>query len=125
MLRTNCPARFSLKESIRREFHKVFLNVQQCINLTYYSYERILTRLRTMKSPKNQHRAKLVLEAVVSARSPLKLHEVQAILSVRLDDKSIDLENRRYVDHLKVLCGPIVEVAPDDTVDLVHSTAKK
>lgn len=65
------------------------------------------------------------MEALVSARRPLKVHEVQAILSIRLNDKSIDLESRRYLHHLKDLCGPIIDVAADGTVDLVHSTAKK
>ena len=65
------------------------------------------------------------MEALVSARRPLKVHEVQAILSIRLNDKSIDLESRRYLHHLKDLCGPIIDVAADGTVELVHSTAKK
>jgi hypothetical protein len=65
------------------------------------------------------------LETLVSARRPLKVYEVQAILSIRLSDKSIDLESRRYLHHLKDLCGPIIDVAADGTVDLVHSTAKK
>jgi hypothetical protein len=78
-----------------------------------------------MRSMRNQQRAKLVLEMVVAARRPLKLHEIQGILSIRLDDKSIDIENRRYLHHLKELCGPIIEVTDDGTVELVHTTAKK
>lgn len=61
----------------------------------------------------------------MAARRPLKLHEIQGILSIRLDDKSIDIENRRYLHHLKELCGPIIEVTDDETVELVHATARK
>lgn len=62
---------------------------------------------------------------VVSARRPLKIHELQGILSIRLEDQSIDIENRRYLHHFKELCGPIIEVTEDGSVELVHATAKK
>ena len=78
-----------------------------------------------MRSQANRHRAKLILESMVSARRPLKLHEIQGILSIRLDHRNIDFENRRCLLHLKELCGPIIEITADGTVDFVHSSAKK
>ena len=78
-----------------------------------------------MRSQPNKSRAKLVLESVVSTRRPLKLHEIQGILSIRLDYRNIDFENRRCVLHLKELCGPIIEITADGTVEFVHSSAKK
>lgn len=43
---------------------------------------------------------------------------------MRVDDKSIDFENRRLRKHLKEICGPIVEVHEDGSVELIHHTAK-
>ena len=61
---------------------------------------------------------------LTSTRRTLKLYEIQAMFSICLEDKSVDFENREYVNHLKDLCGPIVEVREDDSVELVHGTAK-
>jgi len=47
------------------------------------------------------------------------------MLSVRTDKKNIDFNNRRYLEHFKELCGPLVDVHSDDTLELVHATAKK
>jgi hypothetical protein len=55
----------------------------------------------------------------------LRIHEIQGILSVRTDKKSIDFNNRRYLEHFKELCGPLVDVHSDETIELVHATAKK
>lgn len=90
-----------------------------------YSYGRIVTRIQTQSSAANLARAKLVLGCLMAARRPMKLHEIQGILSIRPEDKSINLEKRKYVHHLKELCGSIVEVGADETVDLVHTTARK
>ena len=89
------------------------------------SYGRILARIQKLRTEANQNRAKLVLESLLAARRPLKLHEIQGILSIRLAQRNIDLENRRCVLHLKELCGPIIEITSDGTVDFVHSSAKK
>ena len=61
---------------------------------------------------------------ITVAKRSLWLHEIQGALSIRLDDKSIDLENRKIRKHLKEICGPIVEVHEDGGVELIHHTAK-
>ena len=58
------------------------------------------------------------------ARRPLKVHEIQGALSISLQDSSIDFAGRRPMISFGEMCGPIVEVHTDDTVSLVHPTAK-
>lgn len=61
---------------------------------------------------------------ITAAKRTLWLHEIQGALSIRLDNMSIDLEGRKIRKHLKEICGPIVEVHKDGSVELIHHTAK-
>ena len=89
------------------------------------SYGRILMSLSKGQPEKSQQRAVRVLELIITARRPLKIQEVQGALSIRLEDKSVDFARRRLVKPFAELCGPIVEVHTDDTISLVHPTAKQ
>lgn len=83
-----------------------------------------MVRLSKSQHRKSQERATRVLELIITARYPLKIQELQGALSIRLEDMSVDLAKRYTVTSFNELCGPIVEVHVDDTISLVHPTAK-
>lgn len=70
-------------------------------------------------------RAKRVLDILTMATRPLKTHEIQGVLSIRLDDRSIDFENRKTITPLEELLGLLVEVHVDGSVNFIHPTAKE
>jgi hypothetical protein len=41
-----------------------------------------------------------------------------------LEQGDINFEERQLLDDAKDLCGSLVEIRPDQTVELVHTTAK-
>lgn len=72
---------------------------------------------------------KEVIEKLLSwislCKRPLRWFEIQAAISVDLDDDSINEKNRRLVDTCKDLCASFVEQHSDTTVELVHSTVRE
>ncbi|KAH7044600.1 hypothetical protein B0J12DRAFT_603931 [Macrophomina phaseolina] len=61
---------------------------------------------------------------VVCSKRPLKWHEIQGAFSI--DPETDDFNpDGRLMDHPKDLCASLVEKRPDQSLDLVHSTAKK
>lgn len=96
----------------------------QCTDFPRYA--RILVRMqKNDKARKRWDRAKLSLDVIVMATRPLKVHEIQGVLSIRLEDNSIDFENRRTVSSIEEFLGPMVEVHVDGSVNLIHSSAKE
>lgn len=69
--------------------------------------------------------AKQVLGLLVCARRPLKWLEVQGAVSVDLENRDVDIDGRRFRVDSKHLCGSLVELRPEGTVELVHMTAKQ
>ena len=89
-------------------------------------YERILDRMQRKDQPRKRwDRTKLGLDVLVMATRPLKIHEIQGVLSIRLEDRSIDFENRKTMTPLEELLGPMVEVHVDGSVNLIHPTARE
>ena len=66
----------------------------------------------------------MLLGWLVCAKRPLKWHEIQAAKSIDLDSETVDLERKRFLTDSKHLCGSFVEDRPDDTIELVHLSAK-
>jgi hypothetical protein len=66
----------------------------------------------------------MVLRWLSVAKRPFKLHEIQALKSMDLDNGNVDFARQFKVD-LKDLCGSLIEVSQDMTVDFVHKTAKE
>ena len=65
-----------------------------------------------------------MFELLLTSPRPVQLHEVQGVLSYKLEDHTMNFESRKYVGDFKELCGPIVDVV-GETIDLVHYTAKR
>jgi hypothetical protein len=68
--------------------------------------------------------AKMLLGWLVCAKRPLKLHEVQTMKSINLEQRTVEFERRRFRVDPKDLCESLVEVRLDGTVELVHLTAR-
>jgi hypothetical protein len=66
----------------------------------------------------------MLLGWLVCAKRPLKWHEIQGAKCINLDKQSIQWEFRQFRVAPKDLCGSLVEVRADQTVELVHLTAK-
>jgi len=77
------------------------------------------------QSNRRWDRAKVGLDILTIAARPLKVHEIQGALSIRLEDKSIDFEKRRSVIPFRELLGPLVEVHLDDSVNFIHPIARE
>ena len=67
----------------------------------------------------------MLLSWLACAKRPLKWREIQVAKSIKLEDSSFDLEKRRFRVDSKELCGSLVEIRDDGTVELIHLTAKR
>jgi len=70
-----------------------------------------------------EYNAKRVLEWVACSRVPLRREEIAQALMIKEGDATLALE-RKLLQELKQLCGPIIEVQ-NDYVYFVHFTAKE
>ena len=61
---------------------------------------------------------------LVCAKRPLKLHEVQTMKSINLEQRTVEFERRRFRVDPKDLCESLVDVRPDGSIELVHLTAR-
>lgn len=66
-----------------------------------------------------------LLSWLTFAKRPLKLREIQALKSIDVDSRNVDLERRRFRDDLKDLCESLIEMDTDQTVDFVHVSVKR
>jgi hypothetical protein len=66
----------------------------------------------------------MLLGWLVCAKRPLKLHEVQTMKSINLEQRTIEFERRRFRVDPKDLCESLVDVRPDGSIELVHLTAR-
>lgn len=66
---------------------------------------------------------KKLLGWMVCAQRQLARREIQVALSIDIDSRSIDYEDRRFREDLHEVCGSLVTVS-GNRVSLVHSTAQ-
>lgn len=88
------------------------------------AYARIVDNI--FKDPENPDYddAERILGWLICAKRPLKWHEIQGAISIDSRNQSVDFENRQLRVDSKDLCGSLVEVHRDETIELVHQTAK-
>lgn len=65
-----------------------------------------------------------ILRWLVTAKRPIRWHEIQAAKAINIEEQKVDLERRKFRKGTKDLCGPLVEIREDGTVELVHLTAR-
>ncbi|RYP46658.1 hypothetical protein DL768_007171 [Monosporascus sp. mg162] len=92
------------------------------------AYARIMLRLFNRETPnkRDSRRAAslFILKWLVCAKRTVKWREIQAAKAVDIDSQTVDMERRRFRQDCKDLCGSMVEMFDDGSVDLVHTTAK-
>lgn len=69
--------------------------------------------------------AMMLLKWLVCAKRPLKWYEIQGMKSINLEERSILFDHQRFRKTPKDLCGSLVELHPDGSVQFVHLTAKQ
>ena len=65
-----------------------------------------------------------VLGWLVCAKRPLYWHEIQGAISMDTDEKTLDFEAGQLRVDSKDFCGSLIEVHSDETIELVHATAR-
>jgi hypothetical protein len=65
-----------------------------------------------------------LLQWLVCARRTVAWREIQAAKAIDIETQSVDLERRRICTSPKDLCGSLVDVRDDGTVEFIHATAK-
>lgn len=95
-------------------------------------YDRIVNRMKSKLSERNWNKTRQLLGWIVSAKRPLKMHELQAVLSIEwkkgepieLTGKTMNYKNTLRV-HITECCGSLVHMVGEDQVELVHHTARE
>ncbi|OJJ43210.1 hypothetical protein ASPZODRAFT_103600 [Penicilliopsis zonata CBS 506.65] len=88
------------------------------------AYERIMSRMERDSSDDELKMARKLLGWMVCACRPMKWTEIQAVLSIYMDNEQIDFDSLKLRVHIRDICGSLVQVLPGERVELVHSTAK-
>ncbi|TVY27111.1 Vegetative incompatibility protein HET-E-1 [Lachnellula hyalina] len=88
------------------------------------AYSRIVNRILTNPKAGERVVTQKLLGWIVSAKRPLKWHEIQGAVSINTKDRFVDFENSHLAIDIRDLCGSLVDVLPGDRVQLVHETAK-
>ncbi|KAI1749840.1 hypothetical protein F4782DRAFT_511720 [Xylaria castorea] len=86
-------------------------------------YERILERVFETRDDTSVASIRQVLGWITCARRPLKWAEVQGAVCVDFDNQVVDHE-RMLSDSPKDLFASLIEIKEDNTVELVHETAR-
>ncbi|KAI2628485.1 hypothetical protein GGR54DRAFT_587349 [Hypoxylon sp. NC1633] len=87
------------------------------------AYERILHRITENKPGDLSHEIWNVLGWIACAPRPLRWREIQAFISLDIENQKVN-HDRRLLDSPKDLFASLVEVQSDDTVELIHGTAR-
>ena len=88
------------------------------------SYTRILNRILQKSVPAERDDALQLMGWLLCAKRPLKWNEIQALKSINLDNRTVELERQSFRVDIKDLCESLVDKYSDGTVDFVHLTAK-
>lgn len=88
------------------------------------SYDRIMERLFEKASSKEREASRFIFRWLCYAKRPLRWHEIQAAQAINLDSQCVEWERRRFRVEPKDLCGSLVALSRDGTVDFVHSTTR-
>ncbi|CAI7613090.1 unnamed protein product [Penicillium pancosmium] len=65
-----------------------------------------------------------LLAWLVCAKRPLEWREIQAAVAIDIEGETVDFHGRQWMVTAKDLCGSLVEIQSDGSLDLVHTTAK-
>ncbi|KAK4196326.1 hypothetical protein QBC40DRAFT_351857 [Triangularia verruculosa] len=88
------------------------------------AYSRIIFRIFDHASESEQRGSRMLLSWLVCAKRSMKWHEIQGAKSIDVATETVDFRRLRFRVDSKDLCGSLVEIRSDGTVELVHLTAK-
>ncbi|KAH7125933.1 hypothetical protein EDB81DRAFT_730245 [Dactylonectria macrodidyma] len=92
------------------------------------AYDNIIERLRTAQHANTWREAKKIFGWLAYAKRPLKWHELQAALSVNIDDHGgVEVQDCmiRLRDNIQNVCGSLVHMPGGTSIDFIHQTAKE
>ncbi|KAK7598537.1 hypothetical protein V3481_000161 [Fusarium oxysporum f. sp. vasinfectum] len=88
------------------------------------AYERIMHRIIHQAPHQVRAGALQLLGWLVCAKRPLKWHEIQSLKSINVGEQFIDFARHKFSVSGKDLCGSLVELRADGTLELIHVSAK-
>ncbi|KAH8789515.1 hypothetical protein F5882DRAFT_354269 [Hyaloscypha sp. PMI_1271] len=90
------------------------------------AYARIMDRiLEPSTATGRQNDAKQLLGWIACAKRPMKWYEIQGAVAIDLENQAVDYEGRMHRVDPKVLCASLVEIRSDNSIELVHTTARE
>jgi hypothetical protein len=66
-----------------------------------------------------------ILAWITLAKRDLQWHEIQGAMSIDVENREVDFDGRCLSVDSKDLCGSLVEIRPEGSVTLVHSSARR
>ncbi|KAK4159591.1 hypothetical protein QBC43DRAFT_326945 [Cladorrhinum sp. PSN259] len=109
----------STTEEVRQQLNRIPKKLEEL-------YQRIIERLLATEDFQPKDCMKL-LGTLACARRPLKWYEVQGAAAVDLDGQTVDFRKLprglKYSHH--DLCGPLVEMRSDQTLEFIHPSARE
>ncbi|KAF3764220.1 hypothetical protein M406DRAFT_339885 [Cryphonectria parasitica EP155] len=90
----------------------------------YEAYSRILLRVFDQASDSQKAATHNLLQWLVCSRRTMKWYEIQSAKAIHVEHQLVDWNRRRYRVSSKDLCGSLVQIRDDTTVDFVHNTAR-
>ncbi len=94
-------------------------------SLTEVRYRRIAQRVFDNVKRSEREDAQKILAWVTCAKRPLKWHEVQALFAIDVELQTVNFEDRQLRVTSKDLCGSLIETRIDNTIEIVHRSAKQ
>jgi hypothetical protein len=94
-------------------------------SLINHRYARIVGRIFENPNLVQRRTAQKLLGWITFSKRPMKWHEIQGATSINTQQRIVDFEGRQMPDHVRDICGSLVEVLPGDLVQLVHKTARE
>jgi len=99
--------------------------IHNYIWLTTRRYARIVDRIFKNPSIVQRQTAQKLLGWITFSKRPMKWHEIQGATSIDIQQRVVNFEGRQMPDHIRDICGSLVEVLPGNRVQLVHTTARQ
>ncbi|KAK0710004.1 hypothetical protein B0T26DRAFT_861233 [Lasiosphaeria miniovina] len=90
------------------------------------AYRKVIERLRQNLHPNQWAEARKIFGWLAGAKRPLKWHELQAALSIEVDDVgrgALDYRHNRLRLEIREICGSLVQVL-QNRIEFIHSTTR-
>jgi hypothetical protein len=88
-------------------------------------YARIVNRIYNNPNPAQRRTVQKLIGWITFAKRPLKWQEIQGATSIDVEQGLVNFEGRQLPDHIRDICGSLVEIIPGNRVQLVHATARQ